>query len=550
LRQVRTFFAASQSSFVVIVALSVINAALLIPVPLVVRYILDVAVPSERTTRIVVAGSLLIALMVGSEILILIRRNLTARHGKDAIQRLRHALLLKLHNVPVDYHRRSEPAELHDNIVVHTATIDTMVQSVLSTVVPTFILLAGIAGVMLSINWIVFIETLLVIPLIYAIYRVFQPLVQHAEDDYDTKLGALSDSVIYTLRSIELTRSRGAEAVDMARNDALLAETRSADVDARRARGVYRTLERSALAVFAVVILVTLGIESARGRITIGEVFSFFAALGILILPVTLTFAAVPATIDGLAALKEVTDFLGESGKRPYRGTKITEKADQVSLTDVTFSYGSEPVLTKVSLDLEPGTVTMISGPNGSGKSSIVDLLLGFFRPNEGVVSAGGSPYDDLDMRSLRQHFGFVAQEPIIVAGTISDNIKYGAPEASDPQLWQAAHLSTVDDFIVDFEEGYEHTLGFGGRTLSAGQRQRIAIARALIRAPQLLILDEPTSYLDVGTLSRVIANLARLKNRPTVLVTSHRPRVIDTIDRLYRIEGRRLIEDTSPDDD
>jgi ABC-type bacteriocin/lantibiotic exporter with double-glycine peptidase domain len=121
-------------------------------------------VPSERTTRIVVAGSLLVALMVGNEILTLIRRNITARDGKEAIERLRHALLLKLHNVPVEYHRRSEPAELHDDIVVHTATIDTMVQSVLSTVLPTFILLAGIAGVMLSINWIVFIETLLVIP--------------------------------------------------------------------------------------------------------------------------------------------------------------------------------------------------------------------------------------------------------------------------------------------------------------------------------------------------------------------------------------------------
>ena len=188
----------------------------------------------------------------------------------------------------------------------------------------------------------------------------------------------------------------------------------------------------------------------------------------------------------------------------------------------------------------------MIAGPNGSGKSSIVSLVLGLFRPDQGELKMGDVPYDDLDMTAIRQEIGIVAQDPIIVAGTIADNIKYGVPEVSDVELWQSAHLATVDDFIVDFAGGYEHELGFEGRTLSGGQRQRIAIARALVRNPQLLILDEPTSHLDTGTLRRIITNISKLPNKPTLVITSHHPQAIDRVDRLYRIEGRRLIEDTA----
>jgi ABC-type bacteriocin/lantibiotic exporter with double-glycine peptidase domain len=301
------------------------------------------------------------------------------------------------------------------------------------------------------------------------------------------------------------------------------------------------------------VILVTLGIASARGDLTTGEMFAFFSGLGLLVLPITMTFAAVPMARDGYVALTEVMDFLNIPDSRSYQGASQPVRLGRISLDNVSFSYGSEPLLTDVSLTLEPGTVTMVSGPNGSGKSSLVSLVLGFFRPQAGEVSADGVPYDDLDMRSLRRHIGVVAQDPAIVAGTITDNIKYGEPDASDVQLWQAAHLATVDDFIVDFEDGYEHELAFDGKTLSGGQRQRIAIARALVRDPQVLILDEPTSYLDAGTLRRVIANISRLPNNPAVLITSHHPRVIDSVDHLYRIEGRRLIEDTrvgSPNED
>lgn len=546
-RQLRSFYPRPRLNLAVIIALSTLNAALLIPVPLLVQYVLDDAVPSMQRPRILFAGSLMAALVIAGELITLATKATAARRGKKGIERLRRATLAKVHEVPIDYHRRTEPAEIHNRIIVQTSAIDAMVEAFLTAIVPTTILTAGLAGVMLSIDSLVFLETLLVIPVIYGIYRFFHPRILKRERTSDSELAALSGSVMYTLRSIELTRGRGTDDLDMTRNEALLAATRRADIGTRRIRSVYRSIERSTLALFAAVILVTLAIASSQGRISLGEMFAFFAAAGLLVLPLTLTLTALPATVDGFGALRDVMEFLAQTAELPYKGTLIPEAIIPVKLENVSFSYGTDPLLTDVSIALEAGKVTMVSGPNGSGKSSLVSLLMGFFRPVEGSVTAAGIPYDELNMASLRHRIGLVAEDPIIVSGTIAENIRYGMPNATDVDLWQAAHLATVDDFIVDYGDGYDHMLGFGGRTLSGGQRQRIALARALIRNPELLILDEPTSYLDGGTLRRIIANLARLPKRPTVFITSHRPRVVDTVDRLFHLEGRRLIEVKAP---
>ncbi|MDX2344832.1 MAG: ABC transporter ATP-binding protein [Acidimicrobiia bacterium] len=548
-RQLRSFFPRSSARFVMVAGLAGLSALLVIPIPLLVQYILDDAVPSMQTTRILGAGSILVALLIANEAVGWLRRTTIAKAGKAAIENLRHALLEKLHDLHIDYHRRTEPARIHDRIVHHTAAIDLMLQELLTTVLPAAVLAVGMAGVLISIHWLAFLEALLLLPSVYAIYQFFQPRIKAAQDQSNLDTATLSDRVMRSIRSLELTRTGGTEAVDLAENDRLLSAVRTSDERIRIVRGGYRATQRSVLAIFATVILGTLGVASAHGDITIGEMFAFFVALALLVIPIGMTLAAAPISREGNYSLREVNDFLDLEMERPYRGTATLDRLGIVSLQEVSFGYGGEPLLTNVSLDLVPRTVTLISGPNGSGKSSIVSLLLGLFRPESGQLTMDGVTYDDLDMATVRQHIGLVAQDPVIIAGTIADNIKYGVPQTSDPELWQAAHLATVDDFIVDFSDGYDHQLGFGGRTLSGGQRQRIAIARALIRSPQLLVLDEPTSHLDIGTLRRIITNILRQPTQPTVVITSHHPRAVAGVDRLYRIEGRRLMEDITAED-
>jgi ABC-type multidrug transport system fused ATPase/permease subunit len=542
--QLRTRFPRPKRAVVIEVGLSIVTALLLIPVPLVARFGLDDAIAGGRPSHIITAGAVVIALIAGSELLGLLRRLLMAREGKAAIERLRRDMVRKVHELPIDYHRRTPTHRVHEHIITASEAVDRMLNALLTSVIPAVVLIAGMSGVLLSLHWITFLESFLLMPVLYATFRYFHPRVQEAEDLHDVRFGALSDSVTLSLRAMELTRARGTEDIDIARSNELIGRTRSADEQVYRSRGKYRAAERTVLSTFGVLVFATLGVATARGDITIGAMFAFFVGLGLLVIPSAMTLAAVPVIREGAASLAEITHFLELRATRPYRGTTVPKTVGVVSMRDVSFAYGAEPLLSDVTLDLEPGTVTMISGPNGSGKSSIISLILGLFRPLSGSLTMDGIPYEELDFGPVRRRIGVATQEPIIVSGTIAENIKYGAPATSDVELWQAAHLATVDDFIVDFPLGYDHPLGFEGRTLSGGQRQRIAIARALVRSPELIILDEPASHLDAGTLHRVIRNLSRLPTNPAILITSHHPRVVDSVDRLYHIEGRRLMED------
>ncbi len=549
-RQLRSYFPRPRQVLLWGTGLSILTALLLIPVPLVGQYILDDAIATENSRRILGAGAVLILLLASGELIGLLRRFVMARAGKTAVAELRRDLIRKLHDLPIAYHRQNDVGRIHDRIITATGAVDAMLQALVTSVLPAIVLSAGMAGVLLSLHWLAFLESLALMPVLYATYRYFHPRVQQAEDLHDASFEELSDSVILSLQAMELTRSHGAEEIDLARNTELISQNRQADERVRRTRGQYRTAERIVLSVFGVLVFVTLGIASARGDITVGEMVGFFVGLGLLVIPAAMTLAAVPVVREGNIALAEIMGFLNLPATRPYTGSVLPDEIGRISVRGVEFAYGDEALLTDVTLDISPGTVTMISGPNGSGKTSIIGLLMGLFRPVSGTMTMDGIPYDEVDMRAVRRRIGFAAQHPTILTGSIADNIRFGAPEASDADLWQAAHIGTVDDFIVDFPLGYDHMLGAEGRTLSGGQRHRIAIARALIRNPQLVILDEPTSHLDAGTLHRIITNLSRLPSNPAILITTHHPRVIDSVDHLYHIEGRRLIRDTADTQD
>jgi len=311
-------------------------------------------------------------------------------------------------------------------------------------------------------------------------------------------------------------------------------------------RGLYGTTQQTFLALSATLILVIGGITYARGHITLGDLFAYYAGLALLRGPLVTSFAAFPSIIEGRQALTHLFDLYNETDQNPYAGTRKLDLVGHIRGRDITFGYGDEPLVRNVDFELEPGIVTMVAGPNGSGKTSLVSLILGFYRPDEGDLSADGVPYDEIDMPTLRRQIGVVSQEGVIVTGTVAQNIGYGFPDATDDEIRAAAHLATVNDFVDSLDGGFDEMLTFDGKTLSGGQRQRIAIARALLRNPRLLILDEPMNHLDAATLRRVLANLTRLDNSPAVLIISHHPRVVDHVDRLYRIAGGCLAEDVA----
>jgi ATP-binding cassette, subfamily B, bacterial len=287
--------------------------------------------------------------------------------------------------------------------------------------------------------------------------------------------------------------------------------------------------------------LVVGGWSTARGDMTIGDLLGFYAITALLLRQMSPIIGSVPDVLTGYESMVRLDRLLQAGGGEPYTGTRVLDFDGSVTFDGVSFAYQDRPVLKDVQLSIAPGEHVAIVGPNGAGKSTLVSLLLGLYRPTAGQVLAGGVPFDELDMPSLRRSFGVVLQDPVIFPGTVSENIAYGQPNATAAEIRRAAAWAMADDFIDALPAGYATSVGDEGVLLSAGQRQRLAIARALLTCPSLLILDEPTTHLDDAAIDRLLGNLRELPGSPTVIAISHDPEIEAWARRVIHLRDGRI---------
>jgi ATP-binding cassette subfamily B protein len=213
--------------------------------------------------------------------------------------------------------------------------------------------------------------------------------------------------------------------------------------------------------------------------------------------------------------VQQVLDSTPHVQDRPGAG-EILAPEGRVAFEGVTFSYagnGNEPVLRDISFLAEPGQTVAVLGATGSGKTTLVNLIPRFYDVSDGAVTVDGVDVRDLDQVALRQHIGVALQEPILFTGTIRDNIRYGRPDATDEEVVAAAKAAQADPFITSLPDGYDSVLGQRGVNVSGGQKQRLAIARALLVKPKVLILDDSTSSVDVETEAKIQEALEELIN-------------------------------------
>jgi ABC-type multidrug transport system fused ATPase/permease subunit len=211
----------------------------------------------------------------------------------------------------------------------------------------------------------------------------------------------------------------------------------------------------------------------------------------------------------------------------------------------VSFSYPgrSEPVLAGFELELRPGEVVALVGASGAGKSTVADLLLRLADPQAGRITVGGVDLAGCRADSWREQLAWVPQRPAIVRGTVADNIRLADPSASDDRVREAAELAGADVFVRRLPDEYRTGIGDGGRPLSAGERRRIALARAFLRSASLVVLDEPTADLDDESAEIVAEAIERHRPGRTVLVVAHRPELVRHADRVVRLEAGRAVE-------
>jgi ATP-binding cassette subfamily C protein len=235
-------------------------------------------------------------------------------------------------------------------------------------------------------------------------------------------------------------------------------------------------------------------------------------------------------------SLRETID-LTQAAREPSLGTVRPTVRRDVTLREVNFSYDDQRVLHRVSLTLPVGQVTALVGPSGAGKTSIVDLIVGLIRPQDGEVWLDDIPLSDIDLVAWRQTVGYVPQETLLLHESIFVNISLGEPGITEADVEAALRAAEAWDFVAALPEGMHTLVGERGSRFSGGQRQRIAIARALVHEPQLLILDEATASLDPASEAAVCETVRKLRGGKTILAITHQSALLDIADRVYRLD-------------
>jgi ABC-type multidrug transport system fused ATPase/permease subunit len=281
-----------------------------------------------------------------------------------------------------------------------------------------------------------------------------------------------------------------------------------------------------------------------KGDWSLGSLLAFQVYLGYVFGPAQYLASANLDLQNALASLERVSalyDIFPEENMDV--GQKVDRLKGEIEFKNVSFSYaGRDPVLKDVSFHVRPGEHVAIVGPSGVGKTTLVSLILRFYKPTSGEIFFDGRPAAELEVRSLRRRIGYVPQQITLFSGTIMENLRYGNPEASDAQVHRAARVAGVHDFICSLPSSYETQMGEKGVRLSEGEKQRLSIARALIKEPDVLVLDEPTSAVDSLTEKPIFDFLPAFVRDKSLFVVAHQLSTIKGSDRILLLNESRLV--------
>lgn len=535
------FYRGSGRQLAVGIALSAVQTMTLLPVPLLVARAIDTAIPRKSIQQLLIIGGAIVGLTIISALITLAARRVTLAVTKRATRDLRLMLLDKLYSVSRQFHVVNDQGELHDRLVHESDRVDLMTSTLIADLLPAVVLTTGLLAVLSIRSPLLTLVTVVCTLTLFACNRLLHSALRQRFIRYQFSVGKFSRGVLHTLRTQDLTRIQGAEAVDRADRAAEATELQVASQQRAMTLTIHSVSQQTLMAAVGAVILVVGGTLAARGRMSIGDLIGFYAGFALIRGPLTGVTAAYPTLVEGRQSLHRLYLLLDHPDNRPYAGTRRIEFSGHLELCDASLAYGDRPVLLGVSLRLEPGRVVALVGPNGSGKSSVVNLLLGFYRPQAGLVRADDEDYDDLDLSCVVSRLGVVPQEPFFFPGTIRQNLLYGISPPTADALERALYLSTADQFLAFLPDGLDTALGDDAMVLSGGQRQRLAIARALVREPCVLILDEPTNHLDITVIGSVLRNIRCLDPAPAVLIVSHDVEAARSADDVVRLVDGKI---------
>ncbi len=464
-----------------------------------------------------------------------------------AIRDIRDELYYHLQNLSLSFYSKNKTGEIISRVTNDVAKLESsIVKGAVSIIYKAFTFIGAI-GYLLYLNYRLTVFLVVMLPLISYILNKFNKKIKRVSRRVQVKIANVSDVLQETLSAVRVVKSFGREDYEYDRFSSENQANFRAKMKETQYGSILTPLIEFVAAISFTAILWYGGYEVMQGRMKPSELIAFFTLLLTISDPLrslTKLSRSIQQALASGERIFEIMDTESAISAENKGKVKLEEVKGEVIYDNITFSYDRDEIVLKdINLNVSPGEVIALVGHSGAGKTTMVDLIPRFYDPLEGQMKLDGYDLKELDLECLRSFIGIVPQETILFSGSLKDNIAYGNLEANDEAIMAAAKAANAHDFILEFPNGYDTIVGERGVGLSGGQKQRISIARAILKDPQILILDEATSSLDAESEALVQEALEHLMQNRTTFIIAHRLSTIKNADEIVVIEQGEIVE-------
>jgi ATP-binding cassette subfamily B protein len=507
---------------------------------------------TDATGAVLALCAALVVISLLSGLINLLANALLIRIGLKALLHLRTQLYGCLQALPLRFHDARRTSDSSFRVAYDSQAIQTIYNKGFATSFGAIVTLIGALSIMVPMDWrLTLLSMSVLVPVVWAI-RYYSDRIRRGSKSIQERESDLLATAQEGLGSVRIVQAFGRESFEVEQFSRQAARSLEANFHLNMVSMQSALVVGTLMALGSAIMYAAGSLQVLRGNLSLGDLLVFVAYLATLYQPIeqlTYTTWALEGAAAGAQRCFEVLDRQEET-KDASGAVAIASAKGEITFSEVTFCYdGKVPVLSSVNLKIAAGETVVFVGDSGAGKSTLLSLVPRFYDPTSGVICLDGHDLKTLTKASLRTQIGMVLQETLLFSSSIRENIGYGRERATDAEIIEAAKRARAYDFIMAQSQGFEALVGERGGRLSAGQRQRIGIARAFLKNAPILLLDEPTSALDPATEKEIMSTIADLTRGRTTLLITHRLATAHHLGRVVLLEaGRIAAQGTGPE--